>query len=467
MGSNGLHTLDDLRKLNRKGFIRPSRGLHLGLTVNLEDKEWKVRDYYLPENVRPGHLGCFGTTRTGKTRLLSYMLEQDILTGKNVCFVDPKGDIEAVSYIISAAVRAGRLDDILYISPINAEYSLKIDPLAYYYLLDEVVDHVISGIKAREEYFINVASEITTAVVAGLVALALSKGKKPNMNFLQIKEKIDYASLKAFGESLSYLRTHSDGKVRELAEESILNINQVLNSPQDFFAKVSSSLRTVLTMLTSSTTGKIIGKAETNEFIRRFEEGKGVILICNTGSMLARRTAHIIGKVLVSMIQSMAGRFFASGRKLDPPLCLYLDEGHNVLYWGIEDFFAKAGGAGVYISLFTQSMSQIAEAVGENAMHSIMDNMNTWIYMRVNHNETARYIEENSPLRTTYKQVISMGGGRVAISMKEGEERLILMEKILKLKPRYYYLRSEGQVYKGITPFVKPAPIKIKYPVLG
>lgn len=317
-----MHPLDLLRKYNTKGRIIHSKGLHLGTVVDLEDDDWRIREYFLPENIRTGHLGCFGTTRTGKTRLLTHMIEQDILTGKNVVFIDPKGDTEAISCVVHAATLAGRLDEILYISPINADYSLKIDPLSYYYLLDEIVDHVISGIKAKEEYFINVASEITTAVVVGLVAMSLAKGKKPNLNFMQVKERIDYNSLKSFSESLQYLKNHTDPKVQELANESIFNISQVLNSPQDFFAKVSSSLRTVLTLLTSSTTGKIIGKAENNEFIKRFEEGKRVILICNTGSMLARRTAHIIGKVIVSMIQSMAGRFFASGRKLDPPLAL-------------------------------------------------------------------------------------------------------------------------------------------------
>jgi type IV secretory pathway TraG/TraD family ATPase VirD4 len=461
-----MQPLDLLRKYNAKGRIIRSNGLHLGTVVDLEDDDWRIREYFLPENIRTGHLGCFGTTRTGKTRLLTHMIEQDILTDKNVVFIDPKGDTEAISCVVHAATLAGRLDEILYISPINADYSLKIDPLSYYYLLDEIVDHVISGIKAKEEYFINVASEITTAVVAGLVAMSLAKGQKPNLNFMQVKERIDYNSLKSFSESLQYLKNHTDPKVQELANESIFNISQVLNSPQDFFAKVSSSLRTVLTLLTSSTTGKIIGKAENNEFIKRFEEGKRVILICNTGSMLARRTAHIIGKVIVSMIQSMAGRFFASGRKLDPPLALYLDEGHNVLYWGIEDFFSKAGGAGVYINLFTQSMAQIAEAVSEEGTASIMDNMNTWIFMRVNHNDTAKYVEDNSPLKIVYKNVISMGGSKVAISMKEDQERLILMEKVLKLKPRYFYLRSEGKVYKGIVPFIQPSPIKIHYPNL-
>ncbi len=59
-------------------------------------------------------------------------------------------------------------------------------------------------------------------------------------------------------------------------QEVCHNIEQILNSPADFFAKVSSSLRTTLSALTSGSTGRIIGKSLVNEFIKRFEEGKRV-----------------------------------------------------------------------------------------------------------------------------------------------------------------------------------------------
>jgi hypothetical protein len=43
---------------------------------------------------------------------------------------------------------------------------------------------------------------------------------------------------------------------------------------------------------------------------------------------------------------------------------------------------------------------------------------------------------------------------------------LILMERVLKLKQRYFYLRSEGKIYKGIVPFVPSSPIEVTYPNL-
>jgi hypothetical protein len=400
----------------------------------------------------------------GKTKLLTNMICQDIKAGNNVVFVDPKGDVEAMSAIVQAAIESGRLHDLMLITPIYPDCSLMIDPLAYYYLMDELVDHVVSGIKSSDEYFVNVASEVTTAIVAGIIAQNIAQKNDSKINFYDIKQRVDYESLGQMASALEYLTNHNNATVRELVEEAILNIRQIRSSPQDFFAKVSSSLRTVLTALTSSTTGRIIGKAKTNEFVRRFEHGKGVILICNTGSLLARRTADIIGRILISMIQSMVGRFFASGARFKRPLCIYMDEGHNLLYQGIQELFNKAGGAGVWLHFFTQSMAQIEEAVGPPTAQSIMDNISTWVYMRVNQNLTAQYIEESSPPSKVYTNIANVGDAKLGLSLREEEELSIRAYKVVGLKPRYFFLRTGGTFYKGIVPLVEKPTIRIKFP---
>jgi len=363
-------SLKELREINKKGAPGKDAGkLHIGQCLSLS-RNIRVGELEEPSDLcldpveRAGHFGCFGTTRIGKTRLLMHLISQDIRGGRNVVVIDPKGDADLFSMVVESAALAGRLDDLLLVTPIYPELSVRIDPLAYYYMQDELVDHVISGIKAKDEFFINVASEITTVIVQGMIALAWAKGEKPRLCFNDIKQRSTRETLEKFGSTVSYIRDHPDGKVSSAAREVCDNIGQIVTSPPDFFAKVSSSLRTTLTALTSSTTGMIIGKAQTNEFVKRFEEGKGVILICNTGSLLARRTAHIIGRVLLSMVQSTVGRFFTHGKKLNPPLCLYLDEGHNVLYKGIQELFNKSGGAGVWIHFFTQSVAQIEDEVG-------------------------------------------------------------------------------------------------------
>jgi conjugal transfer pilus assembly protein TraD len=74
---------------------------------------------------------------------------------------------------------------------------------------------------------------------------------------------------------------------------------------------VASSLRVALTELTSGNVGKIIGKADENRFIQRLEEGKGIILVVQLGSLLTKRAAYTAGKVIISMIQAFVGRVYS------------------------------------------------------------------------------------------------------------------------------------------------------------
>jgi conjugal transfer pilus assembly protein TraD len=446
--------IEELYKINEKGKAENrSEVTIVGSGVNLSNVHKKLT-ITVRESDRSGHFGCFGTTRVGKTKLIENIIEQDISKGYNVVLIDPKGDPELFSKLVQAAAEAGRLNEIMLLSPIYTEYSIMLDPLAYYYMEDELVDHVISGIKAKEDYFIAIAYEVTQAVVSGLALQARQKGQRLNINFDDIKARSDWRNLKKLMDTLEALPQSG---------EICSSIEQIINSPPDFFSKVSSSLRTTLSALTSGSAGKIIGKSLVNEFVKRFEEGKGVILFCNTGSMLARRTAHIIGRVLVSMIQSMIGRFYASGRRLNPPLCLHIDEGHNILYKGIEELFNKGGSANVFLHFYTQSIAQIEEEVGREAARSIIDNVNTWVYMLVNHPETARFIEDSSPIVKKFQPILSFGGG---ITVKEIEDNQVLAQDVLQLPKRGFFMRSYGKMYKGITLDANPTYVKVKFPHL-
>ena len=390
-------SLDRLIAINEKGKRQHRAPVKFGQTVigrgvDLADRSKDVT-ITIPDRERSGHLGLFGTTRIGKTRLIENIVEQDIRKGYNVVVVDPKGDIDLFSKLIQVSAEVGRLDEVMMLTPIYPDYSIKLDPLAHYYLEDELVDHVISGIKSKEDYYIAIASEVTQAVVAGLALQAKYHNKDLDLNFAKIKEHSTYSDLTDFKAQLMLLKD-SMPEVSEI----INNIDQILKSTPDFFSKVASSLRTMLSALSSGNTGKIIGRARKNEFVDRFEHGQGVILFCNTGSLLARRTAHIIGKVIISMIQSMVGRFFVAGRTLDPPLCIHIDEAHNVSYDGIQELFSKGGGANAWVHYYTQSIALLEKEIGSpEAAHAVIDCMNHLIFMKLNHPDTAMHVEDSSP----------------------------------------------------------------------
>jgi hypothetical protein len=452
-----MTSLDKLREINKKGKLIENDGItYLGRGVNrAASGPVKEIDLTIRDVDRSGHFGCFGTTRVGKTRLIENILEQDIRKGYNVVLIDPKGDTKFFSKVVQVAAESGRLDDVMLLTPIFPDYSIMLNPLAYFSMEEELVDHVIAGIKAKDDYYIAVAYEVAQAIISGLDLQAETVDKPLNINFHDVKLRSDWNNIKKFKTVIETLPNSDD---------LVSSIDQILNSPPDFFNKVSSSLRTTLSALTSGSTGKIIGKSLVNEFIKRFEEKRGVILVSNPGAMLARRTAHIVGRVLVSMIQSMLGRFFASGRKLSPPLCLHIDEGHNVLYPGIQELFNKGGGADVWVHFYTQSMAQIEEEVGLEAAKSIIDNINTWIFMLVNHPDTAKFVELTAPVKKVYQPILAFGGG---ISVREAQESMVMANQVLQLPKRHFFMRSYGKLYRGVTNDVSPRYVTVTFPKLS
>jgi len=431
-----------------------TRKTFIGYGYRLEEPG-KVKKVNLKDSDRKGHLFCFGSTRIGKTRLIELMLEQDIRKGYSVALFDPKGDIDLFSKVVQVAYEENRQDDLCLVTPIFPHCSARMDPLAYYFMPEELVSHVVSGIKAREEFFVNIAYETTFVIVQTLLFFAKIKNEKATLNFNMIKERTSYNDLKNLEEQLKDYEHDPD------AEEILASLRQILASPQDYFSKVSSSLRTVLTSLSAGSVGAIIGKARANEFIKRLEQGGRVILIVQTGALLTRKTAHIVARVLLSMIQSFVGRVFLSGKTVSPPLCLYMDEASNLLYMGVEDLFNKSGGAGVWVHAFTQSIADIEAEIGPAPARKILDNTNTKIFMRVNDPKTAEYIADYSGMIRRFSPLLSLGGG---ITVREVEEPNVRPESVLNLQPRDFYMFSFEGACRGKVGHVKAPYIRVKYP---
>lgn len=430
---------------------------HIGTGVHLDTPE-NIRELGFPDTFRKGHFWCFGTTRVGKTRIMEHIIEQDISKGYSVVAIDPKGDIDLFSKITQLAIATGRHHDLMLITPIFPQYSAILDPLASYYMPEELVAHITAGVAVgREPYFFGVAYEVSLVVVQALIMLAAVNGTTPSFNLNDIKNHISHQDLERLKEQLDYINTPE-------AEQLSMDMQKILSTPADYYSKVASSLRVALTELTSGNVGQIIGKADENRFIKRLEQGKGIILVVQLGSLLTKRAAYTAGKVIISMIQAFVGRVYSSGKNVTPPLVLHIDEAQSVLYNGIEDLFAKAGGAGVYIHGYCQSISQLYSEVGEDRANTILDNCNTKLFMRVPDASTASYVSRHLGEEKRFSPIISVGGG---LSIRETEEVRIKHTEILNMAPREIFLNTYTGTYKGKTATVHDSELKVIFPELA
>lgn len=428
--------------------------MDLGTGINLDKPEEIIALQY-PDSYRKGHFWCFGTTRVGKTRTMENIIEQDIRKGYSVVAIDPKGDIDLFSKITQVALETGRHNDIMLVTPVFPQYSAIVDPLSSYYMIEELVAHITAGVAVgREPYFFGVAYEVSLVVVQALILLAKATGQESSFNLNDIKNHISHQDLEELKEKVDYIDTPE-------ANQLAMDIQKILSTPADYYSKVASSLRVALTELTSGNVGKVIGNADENRFIDRLEAGKGVILVVQLGSLLTKRAAYTAGKVIISMLQAFIGRRYSSDKVVTPPLTLHIDEAQSVLYHGIEDLFAKAGGAGVFIHGYCQSVSQLYAEIGMDRANTILDNCNTKLFMRVPDTKTAQYVATHLGEQRTYSPIISLGGG---LSIRETEETRIKHTEVLNLAPRQFFLTTYSGVFRGVTKDVSDASIRVLFP---
>ena len=104
----------------------------------------KKLDFYLSDNDRAGHTAVFGTTGTGKTRLMELLVTQDILNDKCVIVVDPKGDFDLILRMYEVATLAGKQDQFNAIHLGFPSESARYNPISSYSRITEVANRITS-----------------------------------------------------------------------------------------------------------------------------------------------------------------------------------------------------------------------------------------------------------------------------------------------------------------------------------
>lgn len=439
-----------------KGFDAYTGGdILLGKGFALDDyKKAKLLDIRQKDENRANHTFIFGGSGVGKTKLIESTIFEDIIAGRNVVVIDPKGGADLYSRIVEAAYAAGRSKELLYLSPIFPEYSITIAPLSHYFMEEELINHVMAGVSTDDPFFYSTSLEMTTFIVKSLLLIRRYLHSKEPLTFREISRYVSYDGIASLCESLRGIGTPDSRYL-------VLLGNAVMKPGAEYLMKLTASLRVALTEMTVGNTGKIIGNAKENVFVDRIERGEGVILYVQTGAMLTSKVAGTIARVLTSMIQSTVGRHDSAGTKLQRPLCYYGDEFSNIAYRGCEDLFNKGRAAGVWITALTQSMADIVAELGEDRAVKLFDNTSTKIFMRMNDYASARMVALYGGIKKKYSSMLSLNGG---ITNREVEVDVLLPENILRLEKReYFYFGFEGQ-FKGKTPRIDEPELRVTMP---
>jgi hypothetical protein len=212
--------------------------------------------------------------------------------------------------------------------------------------------------------------------------------------------------------------------------------------------------------------GRIVGKADDNRVIERLESGKRVICYVMTGAQTFSDKANQLSRVLLAMINNLAGRLNASGVKLPYPLRIHIDEAYTAMFHGIEHLFDKGRSTGIGLVMYHQSVGQFEEAVGANLTKVILDNINTFFIMRVQKEETQEFAARQTGRRLTALPTFSAEGHA---GMFPNEDFRIPADKLADLPKRMGVLirtNAMNEEFSKVvhlikTPLIKEPKIKV------
>ena len=433
--------------------------------LNTDIKKIEVEDKF-----RLGHWLTVGTTGAGKTRFLENVIEHDIVEGYSVIVFDPKPDKELFARIVYAARKAGRLKELMVTRIDKPEQSAKVNPFGFYFQPEELIQHVMAGIPpSTDEFFYNVAYEVSTVAIFGKYILHKILDQKSPFTVEELRQYISREGLSNIANQLK--EVSSAGELKDDIFSNYLEtiqgcLSDLILSPQDYFAKVTSTLRTTLTAMIVGSTGTILGSADENLFMKKLINGERIIYVIQAPAMVMRNATFILFRSVLSMIQSLSGNIYLENisktGKLEPPLYLHIDEMGESLYWDFINLLNKSRGSAIGVHGLIQSISDIESKLQSAPTADVLlGNFNTQLFFRVDGEKSARYVSGKAGKVKKFTRIYSQG----EFTSREVTEELIGVSEANELPDRHFIIftkqKSVPVIYKGVTTTIKPVPLKI------
>jgi conjugative coupling factor TraD (TOL family) len=424
------------RLLNNPSSLNPFRpDPPVGGSPFLHGLGERDQPIYIPQEVRVGHTFVVGTTRVGKTRLASILINQDIRGGGAVIVVDPKGDLELIRDMYTACKVANRLKDFRIVHLGFPELSVHYNPLKNYDQVSEVATRITDAIAAEGEgkQFAAFAWKY-----ANIVAICLEEMKQPIsyksiafyinrldqllMNyadtvmpsrFAGYEEQIQWIMttqnyrLDKFGKApepidrtqavIGYLKAYihktiATGNVESLHDQILIDLYDAAIMDKHYYDKITASIGPVLSEINKSNASPIFSfQSSENEIeLMRVIKEKRVIYL-GLDSLTNPNIAQAVGKAFLSDLVSTAGKIYKESGNYS--LNLHCDELSEIIQDSFVKILNKAGGAGFQVTAYAQTKQDMEVALGSQAKAEVTEgNFNTLIMLRVKNEETANLL---------------------------------------------------------------------------
>ncbi|EUM16534.1 conjugative coupling factor TraD, PFGI-1 class [Enterobacter sp. BIDMC 29] len=456
------HSAPGLGKLLRTDSpLNPVRPLPpVGGNPVLHGIEPNEQDVWLTLLERVGHTIVYGTTRVGKTRLAELLVTQDIRRGEVTIVFDPKGDADLMKRVWAEAHRAGR-GDALYIFHLGwPEISARYNAVGRFGRVSEVASRVagqLSG-EGNSAAFREFAWRFVNIIARALVAL----GERPDYTLIMRYVNniadlyIRYAE-KVIRELLPSLQAqiHNNEQVlgdddvprnmqgqpdavriwsievalsseegRQLYDPILDGLRSAVRYDRTYFDKIVASLLPLLEKLTTGKTAELLAPDyldmgdsrpifDWEQIIRK----KAVVYI-GLDALSDSEVASAVGNSMFADLVSVAGHIYKHGihaglpgeGESKVPINLHCDEFNELMGDEFIPLINKGGGAGMQVTAYTQTSSDIEARIGNSAKTAqVQGNFNNLIMLRVRENRTAELLTTQLPQVEIYTKTLVSG----------------------------------------------------------
>ena len=426
-------------------------------TVGMPEGEQPV---YQPLSTRVSHTIVFGTTRVGKTRMAEVLITQDIHRGDIVIVFDPKGDRELLLRMYVEAKAAGREDQFYMFHLGFPDLSAQYNPVGSFLRVTEVATRIANQMpgEGQSAAFREFVWAFVNQIAKGLVLLGrtpsypmlkqYSADVEPLfidvMELLYQRHNHDYRPRLAEYEAALLMpaekrrdagfnfvipRAMNDrgqrGKAfwllfREVGEQLpltpterdvALSMMKAFQTDASYMAKLVASLDPFLEKMTTGAVSRLIAPdfTDLNRDVFSWSQiiqARGIVYI-GLDALSDAEVAATVGNSMFADLTSVAGRLYKHGADhglpaypktgYQPKICLHADEFNELAGPEFVPMLNKAGGAGVQVTAYTQTLPDIEARVGSKSKaEQMLGNFNTVVMLRVLNESTARLLVEKT-----------------------------------------------------------------------
>ncbi|CDM88648.1 putative plasmid transfer protein [Xenorhabdus bovienii] len=435
----------------------------------IEPQETEV---FMDLRERVGHTLVMGTTRVGKTRLAELLITQDIRRGEVTIVFDPKGDADLLRRIWAEAHRAGRGGELVIFHLGWTNISARYNAVGRFGRVSEVASRLagqLSG-EGNSAAFREFAWRFVNIVARALVAL----GHRPDYTLItryvnniselyqlyaiQVMEERMPALLAQISHCLGTLKekdvprnmqgqpdalrlwamemTLSSETGKQLYDPILDGLRSAVRYDRTYFDKIVASLLPLLEKLTTGKIAELLSPDYLNmhdlrpifdweQVIRK----RGIVYI-GLDALSDSDVASAVGNSMFADLVSVAGHIYKYGMNAGLPvrhdgklaINLHCDEFNELMGDEFIPLINKGGGAGMQVTAYTQTSSDIEARIGSPAKTAqVIGNFNTLIMLRVRDNRTAELLTSQLPEVEIYSKTLVSGHSDVA-DVEQGQD---------------------------------------------